>query len=325
MQIKLAYWIWQKIINWLVAESDPPAFPMSDFERLKYEIRPGDVILVEGRTRVSDIIKTITLSSWTHSALYIGRLHDIEDEETRNIIREHCQANESEQLIVEALLGQGTIVDTLAKYKRDHLRICRPIGLTHKDAQQVISHAVSRLGSRYDVRQLLDLARFLFPYHFIPRRWRSSLFAHNAGTQTKTVCSSMLAEAFAYVQYPILPVLQKDEDGKIHFLRRNFKLYTPRDFDYSPYFDVVKYPVFDFDDLTFYRRLPWSREGIDKIDKKILHEISRDYLAKNEVDLVVYDEQGQKVEEESVELDAAELEAMHKNKQQANSGQRGVT
>lgn len=254
--------IWDKVVWWLTCEKHETQMPMSDFERLRYEIRPGDAILVEGRSRVSEIIKTITLSSWTHSALYIGRLHDIEDPALRDQVKQAYQGETDEQLIIESLLGKGTLVDSISKYREAHLRICRPTSITLKDAQKVIAYAINQLGTYYNVRQILDLARFLFPYAFLPRRWRSSLFEHNAGAPTHTVCSSMMAEAFASVHFPILPVLHRDEDGNLKMYKRNTKLITPKDFDYSPYFDVIKYPILDFDELTIYRKMPWGKDGV---------------------------------------------------------------
>ncbi len=254
--------IWDKVVWWLSCEKHENQMPMSDFERLRYEIRPGDVILVEGRSRVSEIIKTITLSSWTHSALYIGRLHDIEDPALRDRVQQAYQGETNDQLIIESLLGKGTLVDSINKYREAHLRICRPTSITLKDAQKVIAYAINQLGTYYNVRQILDLARFLFPYAFLPRRWRSSLFEHNAGAPTHTVCSSMMAEAFASVHFPILPVLHRDEDGNLKMYKRNTKLITPKDFDYSPYFAVIKYPILDFDELTIYRKMPWGKDGV---------------------------------------------------------------
>ena len=35
-------------------------------------LQPGDVLLVEGNTRVSVAIKYLTQSTWSHSALYVG-------------------------------------------------------------------------------------------------------------------------------------------------------------------------------------------------------------------------------------------------------------
>ncbi len=68
------------------------------------------------------------------------------------------------------------MVNPLSKYRDDSLRICRAGGLSRQDAQRVLKFALQHLGFEYDLRQLLDLARFLFPYSVIPRRWRSSLF-----------------------------------------------------------------------------------------------------------------------------------------------------
>ena len=180
----------------------------------------------------------------------------------RKRIQKFCDCEPDEQLIIESLLGTGTTVECLSKYKGENLRICRPKGLTRNDAQRVVHYGVYQLGTDYNVRQLMDLARFLFPFWWIPKRWRSSLFEHNAGRPTKTVCSAMMAEAFASVQFPIRPVLHQDENGNLKMFRRNTKLITPSDFDYSPYFDVIKYPMLDLDDLAVYRRLPWDRSGV---------------------------------------------------------------
>lgn len=254
--------IWNRITAWLNHERPQHDAPPCDFERLSYEIRPCDVLLVEGRSRVGDVIKSITLSNWTHAALYIGRLHDIDDPAVRELVREHYDADADEQLLLEALLGQGTVVTPLASYRGEHIRICRPRAISRSDAQAVINYCADHLGRDYDVRQLLDLARFMLPYGILPRRWGSSLFTHNAGAPTRTVCSSLLAQAFASVRYPVLPVLREDADGTVRLQRRNFKLFTPRDFDYSPYFDVIKYPVMSFDDLALYHHLPWDTDAV---------------------------------------------------------------
>lgn len=253
---------WDKLIDGLTRDHGEVNIGLSNFDRLRYEIRPGDVLLIEGRSRVSSIIKTVTQSCWTHSAFYVGRLHDIEDPSIRAHIKRFYNGDPEEQLIIEAMIGEGTLVDNLRKYKGENLRICRPKGITHQDAQKVINYAIKRLGTDYDVRQILDLLRFLFPYSLLPKRWRSSLFEHNAGKPTKTVCSTMMAEAFASVHFPILPVLQYDEENNLKLYRHNSKLITPSDFDYSPYFDVIKYPIFDFDELSVYKQLPWNKQGI---------------------------------------------------------------
>lgn len=258
------------IVNWLNHEFPPSDIPLSDFNRLRYEIKPGDVILVEGRTRVSEVIKLITQSRWSHAALYIGRLHEIENPLSRKCIQSFYDGQPDVQLIIESELGRGTIVRPLSVYDRDHMRICRPKDLSYPDSQKIINYAVGRLGTDYDIRQIFDLARFLFPWWIMPRRWRSSLFRRHIGRATKTVCSTMIAEAFASIQYPILPLVKRTEHGQVQFFRRNPKLCTPSDFDYSPYFEIVKYPFVDFvRGAPHYRLMPWGNHdelGPDESD-----------------------------------------------------------
>ncbi len=258
----LKSWLLKKFVGWLNHEFPFDGEPPCDFQRLSDEIRPCDVLLVEGRTRVGNMIKTITTSPWTHSALYLGRLSEIDDPALRCLIQQHYDGDDDDQLLIEPLLGYGTIIRRLDVYEGEHLRICRPSSLTSKDAQIVISRAADHLGVGYDIRQLIDLARFLFPFGIIPRRWRSSLFKAGAGEQTKTVCSTMIAEVFSEVHYPVLPVIHRDEAGDLHLYKRNTRLYTPSDFDYSPYFDIIKYPILGLDDLAVYRQLPWDEEGL---------------------------------------------------------------
>ena len=246
------------IARWLMAEPprDHPA--PCDFERICHEIRPGDVLLVEGRSRVSEVIRLITQSAWSHSMLYIGRIHDIEDKAVRARIERLYHGDAHDPLIIEALLGTGVILTSLRDYRGEHMRICRPRGLTFLDGQRVINHAIGQLGKGYNLRQLLDLARLLFPWTILPRRWRSVLFQHNVQVPTKTVCSTVIAEAFASVSFPILPEVDLDGDNGMRMFRRDPRLAVPRDFDYSPYFDIIKYPLVPIDEAGFYRQLPWS-------------------------------------------------------------------
>jgi len=111
------------------------------------------------------------------------------------------------------------------------------------------------------VRQIFDLARFLFPWFIMPRRWRSTLFSANPGKSTQTVCSTMIAEAFGNIQFPILPLVKRIEGNRVQLFMRNPKLCTPSDFDYSPYFDIIKYPFLDFQYHGHQRLVRWQRAG----------------------------------------------------------------
>lgn len=277
MALSLYNKLYDSFINWLTSEPPPVESPPCDFNRLKYEVRPGDVILVEGRSRVSKVIRIITQSPWTHAAIYIGRLHDIEDPYLRKIVATHMKKRENLRLVIEGLPGQGIVVAPLSTYRHHHIRICRPIGLTPTDAELVIAFVIKSLGMPYNVRHLLDLARFLLPWSILPRRWGSTLFRTSNGEPDSGICTSLIAEAYTAVKFPILPFLKVDQEVGFELIHRNPHLFTPKDFDYSPYFEIIKYPLFDPNEpLPYYRRLPWAKEGILHQDQGIVssqHEV----------------------------------------------------
>lgn len=255
-------------IKWLTEEREKPRiFPLSSFDRLQHEIKPCDVLLVEGRSRVSRIIKLITQSNWSHAMLYLGRIHDIADKDARDHLLTFFNCDPSEQLVIESMLGKGIIVTLLKKYQQDHIRICRPIGISHKDAQAVLNYAISKLGLLYGAREIFDLARFLFPWGIVPRRWHSSLFTHDASDTLRESCSSLIAEAFQAVDFPILPVVKHSKSNTFELVQRNPRLYTPSDFDYSPFFEIIKYPFMELVGHGNYRNLPWNRDGMLSDDK----------------------------------------------------------
>ena len=254
------------ILRWLTRRRPARDFPLSDYDRIRDELRPCDVVLVEGRSRASDVIKLITQSPWSHAALYLGRASAIDDPRLRARIEGLVGADRDDPLIVESELGLGTIVRSLAAYRDEHLRICRPNGLDRRDAREVLTYALSRVGTPYDVRQILDLARFLFPWAVLPRRWRSTLFYHRAGLPTRTVCSTMIAEAFDAVRFPILPLVKRVESNTVRLFRRNPLVCTPKDFDYSPYFEIIKYPFLDLTTHSSFCLVPWQNDRIGTTD-----------------------------------------------------------
>jgi hypothetical protein len=270
------------VTDWLTIDRPVDEFPICDFERIRYELRPCDVLLTEGRSRVSDVIKYVTQSAWSHSALYLGRIHDIEDPLIRSMALEHFNGSPDTQLLIEGVLGKGTVITPLNFYRDDHIRICRPRGLSPVDSQRVIEFAINKLGHDYDVRQILDLARLMLPWSIIPRKWRSSLFYDSTSQTNRTVCSTMIAEAFNSVHFPILPHVKRNNETGIEMFRRNPRLYTPSDFDYSPYFEIIKYPFVGIDDQPGYRKLPWNKEGVmirgnEKVNKNDYEDNSAIY------------------------------------------------
>jgi len=261
----------QRLNNWLTNEPPPKEVMPYDFSRLKHEIRPGDVLLVEGRSRISSIIRTITQSPWTHAAIYIGRLVDFEDEEIKATIRKYTNAKDNTRLIIEDMIDVGTVITPMNFYSQHHLRICRPIGITPTDLYTVIDYAIRALGQPYSMRHLFDLARFLLPWSILPRRWGSSLFRTSSGEPESGICSSLIAEAFTSVHFPILPYITNNAEATMEVIHRNPHLFTPKDFDFSPYFEIIKYPLFNPEEpLPYYRRLPWAKQGMYHQDDGII-------------------------------------------------------
>lgn len=265
--MNISEWIIEKVGLWLLQESPPRRGYLSDFDQISQVIQRADVLLIEGRSRASNIIRHVTQSPWSHAILYIGRIDEITDPTFHRIVERNSKYPPETQLIIESELGLGTMISSLEKYRYDHIRILRPRGLSQDAVPQVVNYAISRIGRSYDVRHLLDLFRFLFPWGLFPRRWRSSLFQHNALQPTRDICTTMIANAFHSVHFPILPIIRKNEAKEVELIERNVNLFVPSDFDFSPFFDVIKYPILPLDEQGEYKNLNW-RPGIANIDQE---------------------------------------------------------
>jgi hypothetical protein len=252
---KLLAWLGRKLAKYLStplpegaqAATSPP-------EKLAGALEPGDVLLIEGHTRVSTAIKYLTQSTWSHSALYIGDALGAPP------------AGEEPKVLIEADLRAGVHAVPLSQYAGLHTRICRPVGLTPGDLKKVIDFAVQSIGEAYDLKNLVDLARYLLPTPPVPARFRRGLIALGSGDPTRAICSTMIAQAFDLVRYPILPIYRPHAvetaagtapDAMLEEVLqiRHHSLYVPRDFDISPYFAIVKPNLaHGFD----YRKLRWT-------------------------------------------------------------------
>ena len=238
MFAKLEAFIASKILRYLsapVARYAP--FYAADPSVVRAALKPGDILLVEGNSRVSSIIKFLTQSTWSHAALFIGP-HPGD-------VSPNGEPNE----FLEAEAETGVVTTPLSKYVKFNTRICRPVGVDTTDIQKVVDYAVARVGKQYDSKRILDLLRYLFPYPPVPVWFRRRMLAIGAGDPTKAICSTLIAEAFASIHYPILPE-RVSINGKTYGVApyvqgefdhiRKYGLYTPRDFDTSPFFQIIK-------------------------------------------------------------------------------------
>ena len=243
-------WMAERVGQVLARYLEEPAhgyepYTPSDADTLRSTLKPGDVLLVEGSNHISGVIKYLTQSTWSHAALYVGPIGD------------RVTANGEPLVLVEANIGQGVVASPLSKYERFHTRICRPTGLTDDDCARVCTYAAERIGFDYDLKNIIDLMRYLIPLP-VPQRWRRRMIALGSGHPTRIICSALIAQAFENVRYPILPkvILTENEDARQEILEiRHSSLYAPRDFDISPYFEVVKPTLLrGFD----YRAVAWA-------------------------------------------------------------------
>jgi len=219
-------------------------------------LKPSDVLLVEGRrSNIGSAIRYLTQSTWSHAALYVGLGANL------------GELNGEPLVLVEAELGKGVIASPLSKYATHNTRICRPVGLTPEDRMKVVRFAVACIGHAYDLKNIIDLLRYFLPQPPVPARWRRRLIALGSGEPTRAICSSLIAQAFQSVNYPILPEVKLvDEQSRSEILHiRHHTLYTPRDFDISPFFAIVK-PTIEtgFD----YQRMAWAKDTGAQSDEK---------------------------------------------------------
>jgi len=225
--------ILQRIGEWLASKLAEPRYHSTMPTRtdlLAATLRPGDVLLVEGLSRFSIAIKYLTQSTWSHSALYIGSWQG------------------QTGMLVEVDVREGVRLVPLSHFFGLQARICRPVKLDESEITELIGYATDRLGYRYDLKNILDLMRYLIPTPPVPNRWRRRMLSLGSGDPTRAICSSLIAQAFQSIRYPILPTvtLEKAFDPDMQEIYqetlhiRHHSLFVPRDFDLSPYFEVVK-------------------------------------------------------------------------------------
>lgn len=235
---------------------------------LQRHIRKGDVVLVEGRSHLSQLIKLFSVSHWSHASMYVG------DE----LIREHRSnrqqylerfGDDAHHLLVEAIAGKGVIATPLREYRDYNLRVCRPFAISDDDLRLVLENIIAQLGNRYDEQNIIDLALMSLPALLNPFKKRSISSRLGQHDDYQVICSGMIARAFQQISYPVVPALQTRVDEDIPWERypygsvlqmRNFTQILPRDFDLSPNFAIVKFNIIE-GGVFNYKQLTWSQEG----------------------------------------------------------------
>ena len=247
----------------------------NDLGLLRRHIHKGDVLLVEGHQRVSAVIKYLTHSSWSHAALFVGDELVQRGGPLRELAIEHF-GDEADNLVVEALTD-GVVVSPLSKYVDHNVRICRPHRLRTVHRDRVIDAALASIGLRYDLKNVLELALHLAKVSLLPVRFRRRALRFGSGQSGPVMCTSLLGRIFQEVGFPVLPaVAHRVAPGELGrrrrtllqrlgrrssatpaiYRRRHPTLLMPRDFDLSPFFEVVKFNViaersFDYEQIEW--------------------------------------------------------------------------
>jgi hypothetical protein len=188
---------------------------VTDPEMLGRGLLPGDVILVEGNTRFAALVRTLTQSTWSHVAMFVGPLGPGPDP----------------ACIVEADLEQGVRAIALSELRGMHTRAVRANGLEPAARAEVARRVRERIGEPYDLDCALAFARSLWSSRPQPPR------ARLVATPQAAICSTLLAEAFEAQGYPVLPARAASLATAV--TEAAGRILMPRDFDVSPFFGVV--------------------------------------------------------------------------------------
>lgn len=212
-------------------------------QQMRNHLEPGDLILIEGNSRISTAIKYLTQSTWSHVCIFVGEEGGFDP-------------------LLEADLVEGVVLVPLSKYEGFNMRICRPVNLTEEDRKTMLNYLRARIGHVYDKKNIVDLMRYLIPTPPIPAKYRRKLIAFGSGDPTKAICSTLVAQGFQQIKYPILPRAneicfgdKETPEEDVILESRHYSHFTPRDFDLSPYFKIVKPTIESSFD---YKKLKWQ-------------------------------------------------------------------
>jgi len=290
---KINDWFTARVVQALVKERRTyhQRFP-NDITRLRETLRPGDVVLVDGSQRISEVIKYLTQSSWSHAALYVGDSLLKRGDHQASIWTQRY-GGAADALLVEANVEDGVTASPLSKYVNHNLRICRPINLRPGDLNTVLSTVISQIGSPYNRDHIQSLLWYFLPVEIMPKRWRRRVLETSGRLSKEMVCSTQIAMAFQKVRYPIQPLITVTEvaapTASALRVRRRIpewlsvskrrtrttvfdtgvfvacdpSFVSPRDFDLSPYFEVVKIAADNPREFD-YKKIQWSAPVVDE-------------------------------------------------------------
>ena len=238
---------------------------INNMDNLQRVLQKGDVILVEGNSDISRMIKLFTQSTWSHSALYVGdELSKKENVHSTPIIEQF--GNDANHMIVEAFTGTGVTAAPISKYQDYNIRVCRPYGILPQDINSVVSDVIGNLGKQYDHRNIIALGLRLLPTLLNPFKRQTIQACLGNCNEFQVICSGMIAKAFQRVGYPIIPALgpiQADTSSEPHnpygasLIMRHFSQIMPKHFDISPNFQIIKFNIIEGGEFKY--KMLWAQ------------------------------------------------------------------
>jgi hypothetical protein len=209
--------LWEALLRYLTTPIPRSgAAAAESIESLAGVLCRGDVLLSEGNTRVSHLIKRVTGSPWSHVSMYVGPLEDGHDP----------------RCIVEADIAAGVRSIRLSELDALNVRVLRPASLDSTRRSRLAEWVTSRIGSEYDHAHALQLGRRLLR---LPLRRETGPASTATSTATRFICCSLLVHAFASVGLSIAP-LRACSDAKVCVDPASI---TPADFEQAPLFEVI--------------------------------------------------------------------------------------
>ncbi len=212
--------IFNKLLDAVVSLLTKPGSPVHgadapNIAALKESLRASDVILVSGTSRISHVVKVLTVSPWSHVVLYVGDRRELLTAEEKSEWT-HLFGEESlKHLVIDADPLHKVHLRPLDDYHKYMLRHCRPDALTKEDRKKVVDHALGQLKKHYDVGHIIRLMFFFAtPWELFPQGVRRFVTDFSLSEQD-TICSRVLAEAFESVGYPIRPTYIQYGQGSL--------------------------------------------------------------------------------------------------------------
>ena len=261
---------YQWLCERLQRQPEQGEWPLGDLESQRALLRPCDVLLMDGESALDHRLKVLTGSRFSRALLYVGRPHEVADPALRALLADYLPCGPDTQLVLDASLERGLWVRDLSNLHGVHLRVCRAQNLSAEERQDALRFAISRLGTGTQHGWSTLLMLWLIPWRLLSTRRRRRLLNRWANDLLRAITGTTAGEAFAFIQFPVHPLVKQPENSDGHgdgrdkvqsggrLMRLQPRVFHAADFDHSPYFDVIKAPYLLQSVPVGFGAVPWK-------------------------------------------------------------------